>query len=79
MRNKENMHKDRYNTNKSIRAKIDKLLEENAKIWCNLGTGTPLDVGTRKKGEGKWRKIAKQIKQLDEQFFNRVCPYGIDS
>ena len=66
----------KYKTNKSIRKKIDKILFENAQIWANLGTETPLDVGTRKK---KWKKLSKQIKELDEQFFNRICPYGIDS
>tara|TARA_R100000306_G_C4348055_1_gene128639 strand:+ start:382 stop:624 length:243 start_codon:yes stop_codon:yes gene_type:complete len=78
-RNKDNMYLPRYRTNKIIRSKIDKLLEENAKIWCNLGTETPLDVGTREKGERKWKKIAKQIKELDEEYYNRLCPYGIDS
>ena len=79
MRKKEDMHKAKYATNKSIKSKIDKLLEENAKIWCNLGTETDLDVGTRKRGEKKWKELAKKIKVLDEQFFNRICPYGIDS
>ena len=69
----------RYRSNKSTRKKIDKLLKENAQIWANLGTETPLDVGTRKKGEHKWKLIAKEIKKLDEPFFNRICPYGIDS
>ena len=69
----------KYKTNKSIRKKIDRILFENAQIWANLGTETPLDVGTRKKGEHKWKQIAKKIKELDEPFFNLVCPYGIDS
>ena len=79
IRNKDNMHLSKYRTNKTIRAKIDKLLEENAQIWANLGTETPLDVGTREKGERKWKKIAKQIKDIDEDSYNRLCPYGIDS
>ena len=69
----------KYKSNKSIKKKIDKLLEKNAQIWANLGTETPLDVGTRKKGEHKWKLIAKEIKKLDEPFFNRICTYGIDS
>ena len=69
----------RYRSNKSTKKKIDKLLEKNAQIWANLGTETPLDVGTKKKGEHKWKLIAKEIKKLDEPFFNRICPYGIDS
>ena len=76
---KENMHKSKYDTNKRVRTKIDKLLHENAQIWANLGTGTPLDVKTRDAGERKWKNLAKEIKKLDEDFFNRICPYGIDS
>jgi len=73
------MHETKYRTNKTIRAKIDKLLHENAQIWANLGTETPLDVGTRERGERKWKKIAKKIKELDEECYNKLCPYGIDS
>ena len=67
MRTKENMHLPKYKTNKSVREKIDKLLFENARIWANLGTGTEHDLKTR------------QIKELDEVLYNRLCPYGIDS
>ena len=74
-----NKHQTKYRTNKTIHAKIDRLLHENAQIWSNLGTDTPLDIGTREKGERKWKKLAKQIKELDEEFFNLICPYGIDS
>jgi len=68
-----------YFTNKSVRAKIDKLLHENAVIWSNLGTGTTLDDRSRGEGEKSWAVIATKIKELDESFFNRICPYGIDS
>jgi hypothetical protein len=68
-----------YYTNKSVRAKIDKLLSKNSEIWSNLGTGTPLDKGTREEGEKEWGTIAEKIKELDHVFFKRVCPYGIDS
>ena len=79
VRNTNNNHQSKYKTNKTIRTKIDKLLIQNAEIWQNLGTETPLDVGTREKGDRRWKKLAKQIKELDERFFNRICPYGIDS
>ena len=68
-RNITNKHQTKYRTNKT----------EIAQIWANLGTDTPLDIGTREKGERKWKKLAKQIKELDEEFFNLICPYGIDS
>ena len=78
-RTNENKHKSFYYTNKTTRLKIDKLLQENVRIWSNLGTETEYDLKTRENGEKKWKQIAKQIKELDEQFFNQVCPYGIDS
>jgi len=68
-----------YYTNKSIKEKIDRLLHQNSIIWSNLGTGTSLDSRSRKEGERSWAVLALKIKELDEVFFNRVCPYGIDS
>ena len=68
-----------YHTNKTVRDKIDKLLRENSVIWSNLETGTPHDFKTREAGEKEWKRIAGEIRKLDEQFFNIVCPYGIDS
>lgn len=68
-----------YYTNKSVRAKIDKLLAQNATIWSNLGTGTPSDTKTRGDGEKQWSVIADKIKELDQVFFKKICPYGIDS
>ena len=79
MRTSENKHQSFYFTNKKTREKIDRILHENAKIWQNLGTGSSLDVWTREKGEKKWKGLAKEIKGLDEKFFNRICPYGIDA
>ena len=78
-RNKDNMHFSKYKTNKQIKEKIDKLLLENSQIWSNLGTGTSLDLKTREKGERRWKQLARKIKELDEQVYNRLCPYGIDS
>tara|TARA_R100000664_G_C2706314_1_gene104759 strand:+ start:395 stop:700 length:306 start_codon:yes stop_codon:yes gene_type:complete len=68
-----------YYTNKAVKEKIDKLLHDNSKIWSNLGTGTTLDNKSREEGEKSWAKIANKIKELDEMFFNSICPYGIDS
>lgn len=71
--------KSPYYTNNLVRSKIDELLHENCVIWSNLGTGTTLDSKSREEGEKYWAKIAKEIKSLDEAFFNTVCPHGIDS
>ena len=68
-----------YYTNKSVKSKIDKLLNENSIIWSNMETGTPLDLKTREAGEIKWQELALEIKKLDETYFNVICPYGIDS
>ena len=68
-----------YYTNKSIKIKIDKLLHENSMIWSNLGTGTDLDDKSREEGEKSWAAIAEKIKEMDEVFFTKICPYGIDS
>lgn len=68
-----------YYTNKSVKSKIDKLLNDNSVIWSNMGTGTPFDLKTREAGESKWQELALEIKNLDETYFNVICPYGIDS
>ena len=68
-----------YYTNKAIKEKIDKLLHQNSIIWSNLGTGSPIDYITREKGEAAWSVLATQIKEMDEVFYNSVCPHGIDS
>ena len=44
-----------------------------------MGTGTPLNLKTREAGESKWQELALKIKELDETYFNVICPYGIDS
>ena len=60
----------KYNTNKAIRAKIDKILEECSIILANVNTGTPLDVGSREIAKKVEKKLLKQIKDIDEDFFN---------
>jgi len=68
-----------YYTDLKVKERIDTLLFENAKIWSNIGTGSSLDVVTRKEGEKQWKLLAKEIKSLDKDYYNIVCPYGIDS
>jgi hypothetical protein len=68
-----------YYTNKKVRTTIDNILNENSIIWSNMGTGTPLDLKSREEGESKWQELALRIKDLDETYFNVICPYGIDS
>ena len=68
-----------YYTNKAVKEKIDKLLHQNSIIWSNIGTKSNVDCATRKAGEKAWQALASKIKDLDERFYNVVCPYGIDS
>ena len=68
-----------YYTNRKVRTTIDNILNENSIIWSNMGTGTPLDLKSREEGESKWQELALRIKDLDETYFNVICPYGIDS
>tara|TARA_R110000744_G_scaffold123547_4_gene228818 strand:+ start:956 stop:1186 length:231 start_codon:yes stop_codon:yes gene_type:complete len=62
----------KYYTNKTTRAKIDKILKECVSIFANVGTKTPLDVGTVAKAKIKERKLLSQIKDLDMEFYKRV-------
>ena len=59
----------KYYTNKSIRDKIDKILHECSIMFSNLGTKTPLDVGSRLKAKKEERRLLMQIKGIDEDFF----------
>jgi len=68
-----------YYIDLEVKEKIDALLKENAVIWSNLGTRSIFDCVTREEGEKAWHVLAYKIKDLDEVFYNTVCPYGVDS
>jgi hypothetical protein len=59
----------KYYTNKSIRDKIDKILHECSIMFSNLGTKTPLDVGSRANAKKEERKLLMQIRDIDVDFF----------
>ncbi len=59
----------KYYTNKSIRDKIDKILHECSIMFSNLGTKTPLDVGSRVNAKKEERKLLMKIRDLDGDFF----------
>ena len=59
----------KYYTNKSIRDKIDKILHECSIMFSNLGTKTPLDVGSRVNAIKEERKLLMKIRDLDGDFF----------
>jgi|TARA_Y100000052_G_C2884853_1_gene47586 hypothetical protein len=64
--------RSKYYTNKAVRKKIDKILELNATYCANLGTGTPLDLGSKEAVEKKWVEMAQGIFDLDPEYYVTV-------
>lgn len=69
MRNKE---KPMYYTNKKVRAKIDKLLKQNARNVANVNTGSKYDIGESNVVK-EWANISNQIKDIDLQFYEVIA------
>lgn len=62
----------RYNDNKAIRAKIDKLLQQNTSNVANSGTGSKLDIGDDSKVKEAWERIQARIKDIDPVFYDII-------
>ena len=62
----------KYRDNKSIRVKIDKLLEKNASNVANSGTGSKLDIGDDSKVKEAWKEIQTKIKEIDPVFYDII-------
>jgi enoyl-[acyl-carrier-protein] reductase (NADH) len=62
----------RYNDNKAIRAKIDKLLQQNTSNVANSGTGSKLDIGDDSKVKQAWERIQAKIKDIDPVFYDII-------
>ena len=62
----------RYNDNKAIRAKIDKLLQQNTSNVANSGTGSKLDIGDDNKVKEAWERIQAKIKEIDPVFYDII-------
>lgn len=74
MRTKDNDYLPRYNTNKKIRTKIDKLLEEHASLQATLGIDAKqkeIRAVVRKQLE-----IESKIKSIDKDYWETT--FGID-
>jgi len=67
-----NRERSKYYTNKKVKKKIDAILEMNATYCANLGTKTPLDLGTKEALEKKWIEMAQKIFELDPEFYISV-------
>ena len=63
----------KYRTNKTIKKRIDKILHKMAQIIADKDTGAKNDFGKRTKIE--LRKLEKQIKEIDNVFYDIICPY----
>ena len=62
----------KYNTNKSIREKIDKLLVLNARNVANSETKSKYDIGDENEVKKAWLEIQSKIKQLDSAFYDII-------
>ncbi len=62
----------KYRDNKSIRTRIDKLLEKNASNVANSGTGSKLDIGDDSKVKEAWGEIQAKIKEIDPVFYDII-------
>ena len=61
-----------YYTNKKVRAKIDKLLKQNARNVANVNTGSKYDIGESNVVK-EWANISNQIKDIDLQFYEVIA------
>ena len=60
----------KYDTNKSVRSKVDKILHDTVIMFANLGTNTPLDVGTKEEAKRIEKEKLESIKDIDLDFYN---------
>jgi hypothetical protein len=67
--------KFKYDTNKVVRAKVDKILFENVRLFANVNTKTSLDVGSRDKAKKVERENLKKVKELDPDFYRYRLHY----
>lgn len=62
-----------YQTDPLVRQQIDKLLRMNASIRANLGTKTPLDLGTESAADQVWMKLLEEIHLLDPEYYQSIA------
>jgi len=61
-----------YNDNQEVKAKIDKLLEQNCSNVANSDTGSQNDIGGENEVQWAWEKIQLKIKELDPMFYEVI-------
>lgn len=62
-----------YNTDSSIRKKIDDLLAINASIRANLGTKTAHDVGSEQAADDLWIQLLIDIRAIDPEYYASIA------
>lgn len=62
-----------YYTDPNIRKRIDSLLEINARIQSNIGTGSTYDIGSVKVADQLWLQFLVEIRALDSEFYQSVA------
>jgi len=54
--------------------RIDEILHKCALLMANLGTKTPLDVGSRSKAKQLEREWLQEIKDIDPEQYKMLVP-----
>jgi hypothetical protein len=54
--------------------KVDAILQKCANLFANLGTGTPLDVGSDEKAKQLEKEWLKEIQSMDEKLYEKLVP-----
>ena len=62
----------KYNDNKAIKEKIDRLLKENASNVANSSTGSRLDIGDDDSVKEAWGIIQEKIKAIYPMFYEII-------
>tara|TARA_R100001460_G_C3463310_1_gene166230 strand:- start:219 stop:434 length:216 start_codon:yes stop_codon:yes gene_type:complete len=62
----------KYYDNKAIRAKIDRLLKQNASNVANSGTSSQKDIGDDNSVKEAWGIIQEKIKAIDPVFYEII-------
>ena len=63
-----------YYTNPSIKSQIDIILKRASVMMANIGTKTPLDVGTREDAKRIEREWLNEVKELDLEMYQSIVP-----
>ena len=63
-----------YYTDQKVRERIDTILHKAAEMMANIGTKTPLDVGTKAEAQRLEKEWLKEVKGLDHEMYESLVP-----